>query len=534
MDVFHFLTDTMKRTLEDYFLESDEELDQALVRCLDRTEQIGGALGPLFRFDLAQIGRRRRWRDTTDHVQFHATLQQVREPVPRDNIGVHLTEALYDAIRTQIIPLARPQDRLHFAIQAHGFAHAFRSVNLEVGAFLERSTYLDELLDRLAGKLNSNEAFDPQRGFQLDVIIIRMPTSGSSNGKRLTVGRRAMEKDSQNKQSIIPIRNSDDLCCARAIVTMRAWCHRNDPGHMARSNWETMKRGRPRQTTQARDLHRQAGVPEGPCGLEELEKFQRFLSPNYQLKVLSRSTPFFMIYRGPEAPHKIMLLKGNDHYEGCTTFSGFINKSYWCHLCDRGFDHKDKNKHPCEGRTCRACERDPPHPCPDYRRYSAPSILCSVCSCYFYGLDCLQFHRTSGRCDKYKTCHSCHARYQVDKKHPHRCGYGNCYSCRRIVNLTTHQCYIQLPYEPPPPRPRRDDDDAEPKEKPPPQMVYADIECMLTDDRGFIPHLLCYRHQDQQHITTLQGEDCIQWFLLHQHRCGGTTPHYPFPQFERV
>ena len=82
LTVTHFLTDTMKRTRDDYFTESDEELDQALVRCLNRTEQIGGALGPLFQFDLAQIGPRRRWRQTTGHMQFHTTLQQERDPVP--------------------------------------------------------------------------------------------------------------------------------------------------------------------------------------------------------------------------------------------------------------------------------------------------------------------------------------------------------------------------------------------------------------------------------------------------------------------
>ena len=517
MTMFHFLTAfIMKRALEeeeDYF-SGDEAWEQAMVRSLDRTEQIGGALGPLFRFRLEQIGRRRRWRNTTDHAQFHATLHQERDPVPGDNIGVHLTEALYRAIRSQIVPSARPQDLIHFAIQAHGFAHAFRSINLEVGEFLNRSTYLDELLDQLAGKLNSNEEFDPDRGFQLDVVVIRMPTPGSGHGNRLTVGRRASEKDSREKQSIIQIKNSDNLCCARAIVTMRAWCHRNDPGHMGRNNWYALRDGRPRQVTQARELHQLAGVPEGPCALEELETFQRVLSPHYQLKVLSRQHPFFMIYRGPDAPHQIMLLKGGNHYEGCTTFSGFVNTSYWCHLCDKGFDHKDKNNHPCEGRTCRACHRDHQRPCPDYNRYAKPSLLCTACHFKFYGPDCLRHHQASGRCDKYKTCPTCKASYKVDKKHKHICGHSDCYSCGHYVDIADHRCYIQRPFERPPPRQRRDDE-AEPQEKPPPQLVYADIECLLTEERGFVPTLLCYRHQDQTAITTLRGDDCVKWFLRH-------------------
>ena len=158
----------------DYF-SGDEEWERAMVRSLDRTEQIGGALN--------QIGWRRRWRETTEHSQFHATLEQMQDAVPGDNIGVHLTEALYRAIRNQILPSARPHD-LHFAIQAHGFAHAFRSANLEVGEFMSRGNYLDELLDQLAGKLNSNEEFTPDRGFQVKVVVVRMPTPGSGRGRK--------------------------------------------------------------------------------------------------------------------------------------------------------------------------------------------------------------------------------------------------------------------------------------------------------------------------------------------------------------
>ena len=520
----------MKRTCDDYFSDSDDELDQALVRSLDRTEQLGGALGPLFRFNLARIGPRRRWRNVADHQQFHATLHQERDPVPRDNIGVHLTEALYEAIRAQIVPNAGPRDQLHFAIQAHGFAHAFRSINLEVGAFLERSQYLDELLDRLAGKLNSNEQFDPQRGLQVDVIVIRMPPPERGNGKRLEVGRRSMKLDNQRKRSIVTIKNKDDLCCARAIVTMRAWCHRNDPGPMGKNNWDTLRQGRPRQGVQARKLHRLAGVPEGPCAWEELDAFQRVLSPHYQLKVVCRSKPFFMIYCGPDAPHQIMLLKSDHHYEGCNSFSGFMNKSYWCHLCDRGFDHRTKDEHACEGRTCRACHRDVRQPCPDYNRSSSPSLLCSACFCHFYGPNCLQHHRDTGQCQKFKKCPKCHAHYKVEKKHPHRCGYDDCYSCHNTVDIATHRCYIQPPFEPPPRQPTGDDE-GEPRETPPPQMVYADIEAMLIEDRGFTAQLLCYRHQDQSEITTLQGDDCIERFLWHMddlaHPASGDVEEQP-------
>ena len=123
----------MAREVEgfDYF-EEDEDFDHALVRSLHRTEQLGGALGPLFTFHMQSAGRRRRWRDIVDHTQFHAPLEQLRDARSTDDLGVQLMESLYRAIRGQIANDANPQDLLHFAIHAHGFTHAFRSANSKV------------------------------------------------------------------------------------------------------------------------------------------------------------------------------------------------------------------------------------------------------------------------------------------------------------------------------------------------------------------------------------------------------------------
>ena len=503
---------------DDYLSEEESDWDHALVRALDRVEQVGGALGPLFTFQLERVGRRRRWRETVDHSQYHAVLNQHREARNTDNLGVHLMEALYNAIRQQID--ARPHDMLHLAIQAPGFDHAFRSTNILVSDFMTRDRYVDELLDTLAGKLNSNEEFHPDRGLQINVVLVRMPAPGSGR-KRYNVGLRAMEKDSKRKKSIIQIKNKDQLCCARAIVTMRAWCHRNDPNtwdHMPWNTWLTLRDGYSQQGIQARQLHQAAGVPEGPCGLPELAKFQQYLStldPPYQLKVLSRHHPFFLIFRGPEADRKIILLKSDTHYEGCTTITGFINKSYWCPECDRGYDHKDAAHHPCEGTTCRACNRNQPNPCPDYDKFQQPTTICNQCNLPFYGPQCLAFHRSSKTCGKQKKCLDCRAVYTVDRKHPHRCGWEECYSCHYDVPIATHKCTIQPPFTPPPPQQRDANGASTSDTVPPPKLMYADIECLLTPDRGFIPNLLCYRGEWESDITVLRGEDCVDFFISH-------------------
>ena len=502
-------------SLENYMDDDEDDWEHAMVRALDRSEQ-----GPLFRFTMVPAGRRRRWRNTVDHAQFHAVLEQIRDPTDSDNLGVHLMEALYTAIRGQMAEDARPHDQLHFSIQAHGFTHAFRTVNLQVQDFMNRNQYVEELLDTLAGKLNSNEEFHPDRGLQVDMVLVRMPTPGSGRGRKRNVGERAFEEDSKRKNAIITIKNKDELCCARAIVTMRAWCHRDDHVRFDSNvhpwrDWRNCRDGRNRQTVLARQLHRDAGVPEGPCGIPEVVKFQELLSPHYQIKVINRMKQFGVIYRGPEANHPdriLYLLKGNDHYEGCTTIKGFVNRSYWCDVCDKGYDHEDAQNHPCEGRTCRSCQRTPPNPCPEYNRFTKPNLICQNCNLSFYGPDCLEHHRQSKTCGKTKKCKECRAVYKVDNKHEHKCGEAECYSCHKFEDIATHRCYIQPPYEPPPPKQRNQDGEPT-NDTPPPKLVYADIECLITEENGFVPNLLCYRAEDQEEITVHRGEECVDVFL---------------------
>ena len=170
-----------------------------------------------------------------------------------------------------------------------------------MGEFLQRTARLDEMLATLAGKLNSNESFNPDRGFQVDVVFVSMPGPGSGHRKQSNSGRLCLDRENKRKRCIVAIKNRDTLCCARAIVTMQAHCHK-DQGVDGFRQWDNLKRGRPVQQRQAQELHREAGVAEGPCGLPELRQFQQALGPQYQLLVMTRMKPFFLIFKGPAAP----------------------------------------------------------------------------------------------------------------------------------------------------------------------------------------------------------------------------------------
>ena len=164
-----------------YHFSDEEDGEEALLdRAFDRWEQLGGgsARGPLFQFTMQPIGRRRCWRDVVEWVQFNAQLRQLRNPVAGDNIGMALTltEALHNSIKTELEREQRPAHHfVNFAITAHAFTHAYQTANFTVGEFLQRTTRLDEMLATLVGKLNSSESFNPDCGFQVDVVFVSMP-----------------------------------------------------------------------------------------------------------------------------------------------------------------------------------------------------------------------------------------------------------------------------------------------------------------------------------------------------------------------
>ena len=87
-----------------HFSDEEDGEDSLLDRAFDRWEQKGGGStrGPLFQFTMQPTGRRCRWRDVLKRTQFNVQLSQFRGPVAEDNIGMALTEALHNAIETEL------------------------------------------------------------------------------------------------------------------------------------------------------------------------------------------------------------------------------------------------------------------------------------------------------------------------------------------------------------------------------------------------------------------------------------------------
>lgn len=66
---------------------------------------------------------------------------------------------------------------------------------------------------------------------------------------------------------------------------------------------------------------------------------------------------FLCNIQGAWCSNQIRLIKSDQHYDGCTSFPAFVNRSYCCLKCEKGCNVEDVKHHLCRGTECRACGR---------------------------------------------------------------------------------------------------------------------------------------------------------------------------------
>ena len=229
--------------------------------------------------------------------------------------------------------------------------------------------------------LQSHEEFVLGDGLHINLIHVKMP-SGSGNENRKRCGVNLQSRLSQ-KRCVVTIKNKDELCAARAIVT----------GIAKVEDFPTYRyyaEGRPVQRTMALDLHDNAGVPMTPCGIEEIKLFQAVL-PWYQLVVVSGDHFNAIIYKGPETEKPIYLFYHNGHYDLITSMPSFLGRAYYCLKCEKGYNTEDWKHHPCENK-CKCCHHTA---CTDQEEVGS-WMLCVQCHRMFKGPGCFENHQRVG------------------------------------------------------------------------------------------------------------------------------------------
>ena len=352
-----------------YFGEDDDEI---LVQTLEEVENnLKQDEEEKIKFELKPSTDRRCKKFGVCRKVFSLRLAENENDVSqRENLWKILEDALQKAI-AKVTSSHKEEATLFVAMSSNRLHHSYHSPRMSVGDWRHSTLPARRVLEMMSAILNSNESFQFDDSFHTEITVVETPSRGSG---RVSLKNKSLESLIRRKKSIVEINNNDQLCAARALVTAKAKVD-ND------NNYNTIKRGTNQQTKLAQQLHQAANVPEGPCGLEEIEKFQEHLK-YYQIVVISADHGFQTIFRGPTTSSKTLgLLKTGEHFHALTSLKGFFGRDYYCLECGKSYQTGgNKRKHNCQGTLCQACFE---HNCANAA--SRQQVLCSDCGRSFQG-----------------------------------------------------------------------------------------------------------------------------------------------------
>ena len=310
----------------------DSEDEDELLIASRRADQQGG--NPLFSVQMERIQPPRTFRNgTAIQTRVRFTLQQLR-PSNGDFQGEAVAEAFYQGlvefVNNPANGLTNPEDySMSMAIHHNTGTHTWIQCDrFPVTEWLQGSQRTQAWLEKLAKQLNSNENFDAANGeFYAELSFFKTRQRGGVYRKN-NPGPQSFA-DLLKKKSVISVKNTDNLCLARALVTMKEWVDQDPDKH-----YENLRKGYPIQERLAKLLHRDAGVPEGTCGLEEVLQMQKYLFPRgYQIKIFHGQNGALWFHKEEfdEAPKKLCLMKTGEHFHGVKSVPALLNRSYYCH-----------------------------------------------------------------------------------------------------------------------------------------------------------------------------------------------------------
>ena len=390
-----------------------------VARLLDQTPYPGfGALSSDWSFTLP---------DDVDSVSGYENIIQTLHTLIEDI----LERCLYESSRTDFVRFAMMQDGLDHYVSL---------------PFMPRDEVtVDRIMEEAKRVLDSYREINLNESLRIHLIVVEDPRG---RGKKRITRTFNVQHLLASKCSYVNIKNPDELCMARALVTGMAYYNRKK----SKKHWNEYKYmcgGKSCQRTQALELHAKAQVPIGSCGLEEARLFEKALNlnedtPLYCIVIYSQEHFGQVIYKGEkQATHQLTLWYSDGHYDVITNPVAFFGDSYYCTECLKSYHSKQVH------RCIKTCERCKSNKCASNKEIAR--VVCHDCHRSFYGWECYNTHlrvtsqaKKSTVCSRYKKCLKCEKEYDLKTmfSQEHRCYTKKCMTCKSEVSYD-HLCYMQ-------------------------------------------------------------------------------------------
>ena len=507
----------------------------------------------VFKFRISPIDHRESpyFRVQESHYHLHGQRTGNFRTVADMNWGIAI--ALRNAINTVLQDRnLKDRDWLWFKFSAPNKEKEFTGAGLRVWQWRRnQDNKASAAINDVVNGLQSNDSFMENERFDLAIVW----ADADSEGRGIRPGTKLLENLIKKKDSVVQIVNQDEICLSRALAVGIA---RHEESS---KNYKAIRQTHRKQTILAKLLHLHSGVPERPCGINEIKQFQEYLKERYRIIVCYAGSSFKCEAFADEGKPEIYLLHSDDHYHLITSMVEFLGTAYFCSKCLKGYQTEGEHKCKMNPDFCTSCRQEK---CPDHLNPKEVPIHCKDCNLMFKGQNCFSNHKTftvarhrcEGKsvCDTVKACHQCDKFLKNTKEiQYHRCGHIRCPHCKKYVDYQTHKCYIQTTTQEEASKKRKrpaydmtgetlfeESDEEEEGEEPtsleeqlvreqeehdgvkrtsakrkrklPTTHVYFDIECRL-DDKQHTPTLLVYWNEQEPEPVSLHGEDCVKQFL---------------------
>ena len=418
----------------------------------------------------------------TDHIiRFNTVLSEL------DLIeSYERTQAIFQHILNDVTRDMNEKDRVRFVLRSDQL-----DIPISIPFIPLAPLTTERVFSQIERVIQSNRDFRLNDTVTVDIIRAEEPQGGGR--KRTTLNIREYLKE---KGSVITINNNDNLCLARALVVAVARIENDPKYHQIRNSKGHI------QLQRALDLHRAANVPLGPCGLDEVDLFQKYLT-DYEITILSGDHDDSIIYP-PEPGDKqpIYLYLHDKHFDVITKMPGFLSTSYFCHQCRKTYCKT--TDHLCEA-MCKSCR--------SFDCVLEEWIECNECNRKFKSRACYAHHKEplpGGRsvCQTIRKCEKCGKVTDVRKmKNGHICGK-KCKTCGIILKEEDdeHKCYIQKLEQP--------------EESQYNHLLFFYFEA--TQEHGIHHPNLCVVHNEEGEVGLFKGKDTVkqfcEWLLTKEHQ----------------